>query len=187
MSFEVINPLTNDKMTIWDSRRCLVTMFCFAKDKNGEWFVLSIQLGKNYNEHEGYWCCPCGYLDWNESEYFAAVIETFEKTGIRIDENNIVKYNTLADPFSNNQNVSFVFYTILPEMVEFYKSKLTTKFSKPNKISDIEFVHVKKVNIALYRKFAFGHNDVINEIFNKRIKLSWFKKLIMKLYNRYFN
>ena len=36
MSFEVTNPLTNEKITIWDSRSCSVAMFCFAKDKNDE-------------------------------------------------------------------------------------------------------------------------------------------------------
>lgn len=186
MSFEVTNPLTNEKMTIWDSRSCSVAMFCFAKDKNGEWYILSTIRGDACPDYKGYWCCPCGYLEWNETEYFAAVRETFEETGIIINENNIVKYKSSADPLANRQNVSFVFYTILPETVEYYQSNLTTKFIEPNEVSCVEFVCLPELGLEFYYNWAFGHKEIIREIFNKRIKLSFFKKMILKLYNKYF-
>ena len=167
--------MTNEKTTIWDSQSCSVAMFCFAKDKNGEWYILSTIRGDTCPDYKGYWCCPCGYLDWNESEYFAAVRETFEETWIRINENNVIKCKSSADPFENRQNVSFVFYTVLYETVNFYVNKI---FAGPDEVGCVAFVHLPKLRLeyySYYSKWAFGHKEIVGEIFNKRIKISWFK------------
>jgi 8-oxo-dGTP diphosphatase len=43
-----------------------------------------VPLGKRSNKvsDAGKWCLPCGYLDWNESAYEAAIREAWEELGL---------------------------------------------------------------------------------------------------------
>ena len=40
--------------------------------------------------HPGEWCCPCGYLDWDESLIEACQREVKEETGITLDKDKIL-------------------------------------------------------------------------------------------------
>jgi 8-oxo-dGTP pyrophosphatase MutT (NUDIX family) len=57
----------------------------------------------------GYWCMPCGYLDWNENIEEAVVREVYEETGIDLREHlhtmNLVE--VISEPYGRKQDVSF--------------------------------------------------------------------------------
>lgn len=52
--------------TLWSGRYCAVAAFAFCKIK-GEWCVLANQRGEGTPDFQGYWNCPCGFLDMEKS------------------------------------------------------------------------------------------------------------------------
>jgi 8-oxo-dGTP pyrophosphatase MutT (NUDIX family) len=69
--------------TLWSGRYCAVAAFAFCKIK-GEWCVLANQRGEGTPDFQGYWNCPCGFLDMEKAEE-ACSREAFEETGVKID------------------------------------------------------------------------------------------------------
>lgn len=43
-----------------------------------------VLLGKRKGSYEGLWCIPCGYVEWDEDVYDAAMREFHEETGLTI-------------------------------------------------------------------------------------------------------
>ena len=52
--------------TVWVHRSIAVAGFIFCKI-NDEWCVLANQRGEGAPDFQGYWNCPCGYLDFDET------------------------------------------------------------------------------------------------------------------------
>lgn len=62
--------------TLWSGRYCAVAAFVFCKI-HGVWHVLANQRGEGTPDFQGYWNCPCGYLDMEKAEN-ACSRETFD-------------------------------------------------------------------------------------------------------------
>ena len=52
--------------TVWVHRSIAVAGFIFCRINN-EWCVLANQRGEGAPDFQGYWNCPCGYLDFDET------------------------------------------------------------------------------------------------------------------------
>lgn len=176
------DPETNEKSVIWDSRSVAVGLYCFARTINGNWYILANKRGPGCPDFVGYWCCPCGYLDWNENEKEAAIRETFEECGITIDIDNVKVYDASADPSLNKENVTFRLYTVLPHTVEYYNSIMNSNNSEENEVDTIRFIPIEKLHTY---NWAFSHDNNINTIFKNRININIFKRFILNLYNKY--
>lgn len=172
----------NKENVVWDSRSTAVSIYCFAKSKDGKWYVLANKRGKGCPDFVGYWCCPCGYLDWGENEKEAAVRETFEECGINIDVDKVKFYDASAEPSLNRENVTFRLYTILPHTVEYYKNIMNSNHSEENEVDNIKFIWIEKIN---HYNWAFYHDCNIKNIFKHRININFVKRVILKLYNKY--
>lgn len=111
---------TKDGRKIWDSRSCAVTSIVIMRV--GKWyekkryFLLTTVRGKNTPDFQGYRCCPCGYLDWDESLVWAAVRENEEETTFVPSDvwssgkyatgekgERVIKAKTLYDRYSGGQ------------------------------------------------------------------------------------
>lgn len=52
--------------TLWSGRYCAVSAFIFCYI-NDEWHILANKRGSGTPDYQGYWNCPCGFLEADES------------------------------------------------------------------------------------------------------------------------
>ena len=68
---------------VWISRSNVVIPVVFKmNEETGDIFTLVEKRGSAVS-HTGEWCCPCGYIDWDETIEEAAKRELFEETGLK--------------------------------------------------------------------------------------------------------
>ena len=80
-------PIKRNGKIFYVSRSVAVSLCTFCRDANGNWCVLANKRGPSCHSNAGKWNIPAGYLDYGESAENAAVRETWEETGVYIDNN----------------------------------------------------------------------------------------------------
>lgn len=78
-----------DGRVIWDSRSPAVAgaILCAVDSEAGKGvYVLVAKRGENCPNEVGKWCLPCGYMDYDEDGLDAIRRETWEETGVNLDE-----------------------------------------------------------------------------------------------------
>ena len=152
--FKAYNRDTNQVETFWYSRSIAVCITVYITNSKGELCVLANKRGPGCPDYVGYWVCPCGYLDFDETTKEAAARECFEETGIEVplDKIKFVGYEDSVD--ANLQNVTFRFSAKLNEL----PPSPTNKYNVGKETEDIKWIPVKNVNKY---KWAFGHKQLI--------------------------
>lgn len=98
--------------TVWIHRSIAVVGFVFCKINN-EWCVLANQRGEGAPDFQGYWNCPCGYLDFDETLAEACSREIYEETGAKVEPSALYMCSINDDPKdSNRQNVTMRFMAV---------------------------------------------------------------------------
>lgn len=163
---------TEDGRTVWLSRSVAVLGLIVIK-YNEELYVLLNKRGQNTHNHQGKWCIPCGYLDYNETTYEGVCRELYEETGFdlnsALNKYSIIKGNSNKSPFHINddpkgdslQNITFRFGYILDNC--FKLPKLSKKYAEENEVDDVKWI---KLDEALNLDLAFNHNKIIKEFTN---------------------
>lgn len=142
-----------DNKEYWISRSCAVAMFVFSII-NGKLSVLANKRGSGTPDYQGYWNCPCGYLDWDETLIDAAKREVLEETGYEIDNFTFLGINDSIN--ENKQNITVRFYSFVLNPT---KSDFTG--GEENEVSEIKWIPVNE----LYKyDWAFNHDDIISNI-----------------------
>ena len=150
-------PVQHEGKTYWISRSVAVTCFVFAPF-NGEWCVLANKRGPNTPDFQGYWNCPCGYLDFNETTTQAAMREVYEETGVVL--NSVKLWKVMDSPKENNQNIVFRYYSIIPYTFQ------------PNSNTEIRGGEYGEVTAAIWipvkmldqYQWAFNHDKAIRDL-----------------------
>lgn len=137
--------------TYWISRSVCVVVFVYAKHK-GEWYILANKRGKGTPNFNGYWNCPCGYLDWDETVIQAAQREVYEETGVIVENLRFINYN---DKLDEKQNVTFRFKGFTE-----YEENLSSKGGEENEVEEVKFIKIKDLNKY---KWAFNHKYLIKK------------------------
>ena len=151
--------------TYWVSRSMAVAGFVFSKYE-GEWYVLANKRGDGAPDFKGFWNCPCGYLDYNETTKEACAREIYEETGVKIDPKKLY-FEDYNDSISENrQNVTFRFTTFDKKGVLLCQY-LNDSNSELDEVSDIKWIKVK--NIDSY-PWAFNHDNILKELINFYLK-----------------
>ena len=150
-------PVQHEGKTYWVSRSVAVTCFVFAPI-DGEWCVLANLRGPNTPDFQGYWNCPCGYLDYDETTEEAAVREVYEETGVKLK--NILFFGFNDSPSSNKQNVVFYYYSILLETPSVNLNS-ASRGGEENEVSEIKWIPLNEINCY---KWAFDHDIKINTL-----------------------
>lgn len=164
--------------TFWISRSTAVAMFVFYKFQN-QWYILAIKRGEGCPDYQGYWCCPCGYVDYNETIMTAVARELKEETGLRSADVLWKGPYINDDPSENKQNVTFRYLgelqvvaptTVIPNsdgisvsLIQHFP-KLTSEYSEPNEIADLKWIPLGSINNY---QWAFNHHNLILEMFKK--------------------
>ena len=152
----------NGKFLGWFSRSMATSIFVFARNKDGILHVLASERGQGAADFQGYWNCPCGYLDFNETTKRCAVRELEEETGIGVSE-EIVRFISYEDDqiTANHQNVTFRFGVNITDHTTEQLSGFSHKHNEKNEVGKIAWVPVNEIDKY---DWAFGHKTRIVEI-----------------------
>ena len=90
---------------VWISRSNVVIPVVFKmNEETGDIFTLVEKRGSAVS-HTGEWCCPCGYIDWDETLEEACHREVKEETGLDLDMDKIIFVNVDTNIHTKNQTI----------------------------------------------------------------------------------
>ena len=149
---------------VWISRSNVVIPIVFKmNEETGDIFTLVEKRGSAVS-HTGEWCCPCGYIDWDETLEEACHREVKEETGLDLDMNKIIFVNVDTNIYTKNQTIDH-WYMCWADGKDFDLSKVETK----DEILDLKWLKVAKVELK--RKFFF-----------EKLYMTIYKKTIRKCF-----
>ena len=149
---------------VWISRSNVVIPIVFKmNEETGDIFTLVEKRGSAVS-HTGEWCCPCGYIDWDETLEEACHREVKEETGLDLDMNKIIFVNVDTNIYTKNQTIDH-WYMCWADEKDFDLSKVETK----DEILDLKWLKVAKVELK--RKFFF-----------EKLYMTIYKKTIRKCF-----
>ena len=149
---------------VWISRSNVVIPIVFKmNEETGDIFTLVEKRGSAVS-HTGEWCCPCGYIDWDETLEEACHREVKEETGLDLDMNEIIFVNVDTNIHTKNQTIDN-WYMCWPNGKDFDLSKVETK----DEILDLKWLKVAKVESK-------------RELFFKKPYMTIYKKTIRKCF-----
>lgn len=171
-NFQITDKHTGKKY--WISRSVVVCP-CVFKIVKHKIYALIEKRGKAVS-HTDEWCCPCGYLDWDEDIYQACAREVREETGVDIKPNvfEIMDINSNPKEF-DRQNVSIRCCAFVSEHTEIDISKIETKEEVDElmwlKVADFTSTRVVKFDESSLNdptiRWGFNHNKLIKDILRK--------------------
>ena len=125
---------------VWISRSNVVIPVVFKmNEETGDIFTLVEKRGSAVS-HTGEWCCPCGYIDWDETLEEACHREVKEETGLDLDMDKIIFVNVDTNIHTKNQTIDH-WYMCWADEKDFDLSKVETK----DEILDLKWLKVAKV------------------------------------------
>jgi len=148
--------IISDGKVYWISRHLAVAVFIYTR-KNGKTYILANQRGPGVPDFQGFWNCPCGYLDFDETLNEAAARELKEETGYNIKHERLEMFYINSDPDSNKQNVTVRFKALVASL---QTENLTMKYSEKNEVQCIKWIDINELNKY---KWAFNHDKIIKE------------------------
>ena len=147
-----------DNQKYWISRSCAVAMFLFSRDKFGNLCILANKRGTGTPDFQGYWNCPCGYIDFDETGEDAVCREIMEETGYVITPEVPKFVEVETSPKANKQNITLRYTALVP-----YKllSQVKPIGGEDNEVEEVKWIDIRKLNNY---KWAFNHNKIIERI-----------------------
>lgn len=160
-----------DNRDYWLGRATAVTSIIVGYDNDSPKIphICISQRGSEAYDHQGKWCMPCGYLDWDETGTEAVKRESWEEVGVDIDliletksvlRNNIEQpWYVRTDPKENRQNISLIYG------LEFFDFKdiilkANNEGDTKNEVSQVLWMPI--TDIEKY-SFAFNHEKLIRK------------------------
>lgn len=142
--------------TLWSGRYCCVAGFVLKHRNGSDIKILATQRGKACPDFQGLWCCPCGFLEADETGEEGIVREIKEETTYRFDPNQFNLFKVETDPkLSNKGHVTLMYVAVVSELFGDWEVFLN------DEVSDIRWIPVDE--IGKY-DWAFGHDKIINEL-----------------------
>ena len=155
-------PIEHEGQTYWRSRSVAVVGFVYCKDRNGNWCVLLEKRGDGAPNEKGKWCVVCGFLDFNEDGQHAVARECLEETGVKINPVDFI-FNSVKFDEDGEQNVGIRYTCMLKDYIDYHP--LSAALNEKDETSDIKWVPLKDVRSMSPKDFAFGHYELIFEMF----------------------
>jgi 8-oxo-dGTP pyrophosphatase MutT (NUDIX family) len=165
----------------WISRSVVVIPIVFKLDiQTNDIYCLLEKRGSSVT-HTGEWCCPCGYIDWDESLEEACVREVREETGITINKDRIHFFEVASDKYSKSQSVDLWYECWVDDTVDYHKDT-RQEILTPDEVQEIKWLKVahmdtNNLNIDVqtinngFGKWAFkSHHTHIVSMLESRFK-----------------
>lgn len=155
-----------DGKEIWEARYTAIEAIILAI-YNDNIYVLVEKRSSIMDEAEK-WCVPCGYLDWNESGWDAAVREVYEETSLYISKfdrylitNNDKKpFEVITDPSHYKQHIVLEYCIIFDFGSHNANFPIEVLDYKNKEVAEIKWLLIEDVLKPEYI-WAFGHSDHI--------------------------
>ena len=147
------------------SRNTSVSLYLFAKNKDGEWCVLANQRG--HGSSKGLFNVTCGFVDMSpmgkpqETLEQAACRETFEENGVKINPSRLV----MLGVNSKNANINVSFYAVIEDRTT-EQMKTSTANAESGEV--LQSLWIPLSDLQSYR-FAYNQNAKIPAIASKAI------------------
>lgn len=158
--------------TLYDGRYCAVAGFVFAI-VNGRYSVLANRRGEGTPDFQGYWNCPCGFLERNETSQQGIAREIYEECSFQVVAAKLKVVGVQTEPEKcNNGNVTIHHTAFIGKV----SSDLVNRRNdlrlggEENEVSDVRWIPVDEID--MYR-WAFGHEETIRKYMAPRWK-RWF-------------
>lgn len=166
---------SNDKPKIlYDGRFCAVSGFIFAV-VNGKYSVLANKRGEGTPDFQGYWNCPCGYLEKFETSQEGLAREIWEECGFRIDIDKIKVAYVETDPrYCNNGNVTIRHTAFIGGQFQFDTFKVG-EGGEENEVENVKWIPVEEIDQYAW---AFNHYTTIKKYMPKK----WKRRILEFLY-----
>lgn len=146
-------PVNVNGKEYWISRSVATVGFIFTED-NG-FRVLAVKRGNGCPDEVGKWCCPCGYLEWDETLAECCSREIKEETNLTVSPFLLNFWSINSDPKEAHQNITIRY-------VSFSKGyagqTVNTAYSEPNEVDDIKWIGFDELGDY---DWAFGHLELI--------------------------
>lgn len=144
--------------TLWSGRYCAAVAFVFLKTKDG-FKILANKRGIGTPDYQGYWNCPCGFIEADESAQEACSREVLEETGYHISPNKFHLSGVESEPeLCNNGNISLRFYAVvIPDELD----EIKELSGEVNEVEEVKWIPVNEIENYLW---AFNHNYRIAEL-----------------------
>ena len=142
---------------IYDGRFCAVSGFIFAI-VNGKYSVLANKRGSGTPDYQGYWNCPCGYLERYENSKEGIAREMLEECGFQIDLDDLNVITTETDPAqSNHGNVTIRHGAFLGKIIPHY---IMNNDGEENEVDDVRWIPIDDIDKY---NWAFNHYEIIKK------------------------
>lgn len=149
-----------DGKKYWIARSLAVAGFIFKSNEDRkELYVLANKRGPGTPDFQGYWSCPCGYLDFDETLAEACSREIKEECGLEINPTRLKLHYIEDSPSANRQNVTHRFTTFLDKR-ENTEIKIGIE-GEQDEVADVKWIPLSDVDNYLW---AFGHDKVIKDV-----------------------
>jgi len=136
----------------WISRSVAVCGFIFTTVEN-KLCVLAVKRGKDCPDEVGKWCCPCGYLDYNETLKAACSREIIEESGLYVEEASLKQWR-IDDKPNGKQNVTVSYY----DYNKYYTEQVFIYNERSQEVDEIKWINVIDIN---QYEWAFDHEILI--------------------------
>jgi len=161
-------PVKIDNKEYWISRSVATAGLIFTNDKGLS--ILAVKRGKGCPDEVGKWCCPCGYLDWDETLKECCCREIREESNLQVLPEDLRFWYLNDDPKETHQNITAIFYCYNEDYI---KQSINFKHSEPNEVEEVKWIKVSEI----YKyDWAFNHLKLIqdcNEVVLKGYKFIW--------------
>jgi 8-oxo-dGTP pyrophosphatase MutT (NUDIX family) len=155
----------------WISRSVAVVGVIFAHHKK-DVKVLITRRSNYMLDESGKYGVPCGYLDWDETAYFAMMREVYEETSFFMpDYEKQLMYNNGKQPFQikddpkkdKRQNVSLIYisaYDFRNENEDFFPYEVETFINKET--AQVKWMNINDFFLSCKQyDWAFNHDETI--------------------------
>ena len=144
----------NDK-EYWISRSVAVCGIIGTIDSGFR--ILAVKRGKGCSDEIGKWCCPCGYLDYDETLKQACIREIKEETNLTVKESSLL-FSGIDDIPTGRQNITVRYWAFDKS---YAGQTVTGAFGEQDEVDDVEWISI--LDLDKY-DWAFGHLNLIKNI-----------------------
>ena len=165
---------------LYDGRYCAVAGFIFAVVE-GRYCVLANLRGNGTPDFQGYWNCPCGFLERGENSQQGTARETYEECGgFCVEPSQLKVVFVQTEPSEcNNGNVTIHHTAFVGKQHHFSIYLRDRSFGgELNEVKMIAWIPVSDID---QYEWAFGHDKSI-----KQYAPSFFKRKLVEFYYRIF-
>ena len=137
------------------------TMFLFRRTSAGIEICI-VKRSSEVKDEPNRWCCPCGFIDGDESGEECACRELLEETGIRISPEKVSLVDVSTSPKEHKQHVCLRYAHLMTDMDIMLNPEFNPLDTK--EISNVEWANIR--DLGKYN-LCFNHAEACFKIIEK--------------------